>query len=173
MVSVPKKTSQTQAPTAPYSQPPKSPHRQQPKKASALRLKRPIPAASLAKAEAVFKTFNLSKFAKKELPPNYVAKGKRHEPVQKQRITQKLTELNEQESNNVGMTVAIPKSSIQQAFPKLNQKTKTIDLNDLMNFIQQNIRGKQFVSSGNPTLNRLSIRAQVQQILRAKQGDSK
>jgi hypothetical protein len=34
-----------------------------------------------------------------------------------------------------------------------------------MSLIQQNIRGTEFYASGNPTLNRLAIQSQVQQII--------
>ena len=136
-----------------------------PKKTTALRLKARVPAKSISKAKAVFKSFNLSKFAGKELPPNYVAAGKDHKPVQKRGMLQKLSDLKGQPNPNAGMTIALPTASFQQVLPKLNQKAKTIDLTDLMTFVQQNMRGTQFFANGNATLNRLSIRSQVQRIL--------
>jgi hypothetical protein len=144
-----------------------------PKKASAFRHNLRVPAASIKKAKAVFTNFNLSNFAGKEPPANYVVAGKDRASVQKQMVIQKLKDLKGQQNPNVGMTVALPKVTVQQVFPKLNQTAKTIDLSDLMDFVQQNMRGKQFFASGNPTLNRLSIRSQVQQILRTQKGGTK
>ena len=69
------------------------------------------------------------------------------------------------------MTIALPEATIKQLLPSYDAKAGTIDLGEVMRLIQQNMRGTEFYAKGNPTLNRLAIQSQVQQIIdTVKQG---
>jgi hypothetical protein len=51
------------------------------------------------------------------------------------------------------MSVALTPTSVAQLLPSLNAKTGTVGLAELLAALQQNLRGKQFYATGNPTLN--------------------
>ena len=146
-----KKSSPAQHPTKPHS-----PAR-----------KRAIPAKFVTKAKEAFKNFSLSKFAGKEMPSNHVVTGDSPAEAQRLMISQYLDALNNADVSTPvrAMTIALPAASIKQLLPSFDVETRTIDLGEVMNLIQQNMRGTQFYANGNPTLNRLAIQSQVQQII--------
>ena len=138
------------------------------------RINRAIPATSIARAKAAFKNFSLSKFAGTEFPANYVASGQSVAAVQQQVIQQHVEKLNQQDVPTRSLTVALPPSAIKKLFPSLNQHGGTIDLGEVLTVVEQNTRGTEFYAHGNPTLNRLSIEARVQQMINSvKQGGDK
>jgi hypothetical protein len=51
------------------------------------------------------------------------------------------------------MSVALTPTSLAQLLPSLNAKTGMVGLTELLAALQQNLRGKQFYATGNPTLN--------------------
>jgi hypothetical protein len=143
----------------------------QPKTSSAPVLKPPVPAASVAKAKKAFKSFSLSKFAGNSVPLNHVAVGQSPAAAQQRVISQHIDNLNGMGGSTRAMTIALPDATIKQFFPSFNAKAGTIDLGEVMSFIQQNMRGTEFYANGNPTLNRLAIQSQVQKIIDSvKQG---
>ena len=168
-----KKTPQTAKPAARAFRPAKSSPPQQPKTSSLPRLKRPVPAASVAKAKEAFKTFSLSKFAGNVISPNFVAAGQSPAPAQQRIISQQINKLNDAGASARAMTIALPDATIQQLLPSFDVKAGTIDLGEVMSLIQHNMRGTEFYAQGNPTLNRLAIQSQVQQIIESVKQDAK
>src|SRR5207302_10308821 len=105
---------------------------QRPKISSAPLPKRPVPAASLAKAKNAFKSFSLSKYASNAMPANQVAAGQSPTIVQRRIISQHIKKLGNAEAPARAMTIALPAATIKQLLPSFNPKTGTIDLNDVM-----------------------------------------
>ncbi|SRR5258708_30732977 len=145
-----------------------------PKTVSAPTLKRPVAAASVAKAKKAFNGFSLSKFAGNGTPSNYVASGQSPAQVQRAIISHHINQLNNADAPTRAMTIALPDAMLKQILPSLDAKARTIDLGEVMSFIQKNMSGTEFYANGNPTLNRLAIQSQVQQIIDSvKQGAKK
>jgi len=142
-----------------------SPEPQQPRTTFAPPLKRPLPAKSVAKAGSAFKNFSLSKFAGQSTPPHYVPAGETPTTVHRKIIMQHMQKLSETDTSNGAMTFALPQATIKKLLPSYNPDAATIDLSDVMNLIAKNMRGTEFYSNGNPTLNRLALQSQVQQII--------
>lgn len=145
----------------------------QPKTSFAGVLKRPLPAASVAKAKKAFKSFSLSKFAGNATPSNYIAAGQNPAEAQRQEISRHLNLLSNPDAPPRAMTIAFPDATIKQLLPSLNAKAGTIDLGEVMTLIQKNMRGTEFYANGNPTLNRIAIQSQVQQIIDNVKQDGK
>jgi hypothetical protein len=139
------------------------PPKRTPRSAPATR--RSIPAGSRVKAAKVFKHFSLSKYAGNATPPNHVVTAQSVVSTQRRIISRQITKLGNSTSSVRGMTIALPTASLKQLLPSFNQKTNTVDLNDVIHLIQQNVRGTEFYARGNPTLNRLAVESQLQQIL--------
>jgi hypothetical protein len=137
----------------------------QPKTSSAPVLKRPVAAASVAKAKKAFNSFSLSKFAGDALPPHYVAPGQSPAEAQRRKISQHLDTLKNAVAPTRAMTIALPDATLKELLPSLDTKAGTIDLADVMSLIQKNMGGTEFYANGNPTLNRIAVQAQVQQII--------
>ncbi len=148
-------------------------------KIPALHAKQPLPAKSLAKADKVFENFSLSKFPKRSTPPNYVV-GDKHKTspaahrvpsaqevqhCQRKLIEQHLKKLRKMDSPNRGMALSLSRSDMNAFFPSYNEKKRTLELSDVMKLISRNVRGTEFYAKGNPVLNRLALKAQVQQIM--------
>jgi hypothetical protein len=161
---MPKETSPTIKPAARSSQSGKSSPAQS-KALSAAALRRPVPATSVANAKKAFNSFTLSKFAGNGTPSNYVAAGQSPAEAQRAKISQHLDNLSNADAPPRAMTIALPDAKLRQLLPSFNAKAGTIDLGELMSLIQQNIKGTEFYANGNPTLNRLAIQSQVQQVI--------
>jgi hypothetical protein len=142
-----------------------SPPAAQPKTLSAPGLKRPVAAASVAKAKKAFNSFSLSKFADNGTPSNYVAAGQSPAQVQREVISHHINQLNNADAPTRAMTIALPDAMLKQLLPSLDAKARTIDLGEVMSLIQKNMNGTEFYANGNPTLKHLDIQSQVQQII--------
>jgi len=151
--------------------PPKSPS-----PSPTLRVKRPLPAKSVQKAADAFKKFSLSRFAQNATPANYVPAGQAKTPsavaaVQRKSVTTHTAALAANPPRTLGMSVALTPTSVAQLLPSLNAKTGTVGLAELLAALQQNLRGKQFYATGNPTLNlvvqNFTLLSQVQAYLSA------
>jgi len=133
--------------------PPKSPS-----PSPTLRVKRPLPAKSVQKAADAFKKFSLSRFAQSPTPANYVPTAQAKRPsavvaVQRTSVTTQMASLAANPPRTLGMSVALTPTSLAQLLPSLDAKTGTVGLAELLAVLQQNLRGKQFYATGNPTLN--------------------
>jgi hypothetical protein len=167
---MPKEASPSIKPAARSSQSGKS-SRAQSKTLSAAALGRPVPATSVAKAKKAFNSFNLSKFAGNGTPSNYVAAGQSPADAQRRKISQHLDNLSNADAPTRAMTIALPDATLKQLLPSLNTKAGTIDLGEVLSLMQKNMSGTEFLSNGNPTLNRLTVQSQVQEIIdNVKQG---
>src|SRR5258708_5098584 len=116
----------------------------QPKTSSARALKRPVPAASVAKAKKAFKGFSLSKFAGNPIPANHVAAGQSPVEVQRRLISTHIENLNHADTPTRAMRVALTDTTIRQLLPSFNVEDGTVDLGEVMGVIQQNMRGTEF-----------------------------
>ena len=108
------------------------------------------------------------------MPSNFVAAGQSPAKAQQRIISQHIDNLNNADAPTRAMSIALPDGTIKQLLPSFNAKAGTLDLGEVMSLIQQNTRGTEFYANGNPTLNRLAIQSQVQQIIDSvKQGAKK
>jgi hypothetical protein len=143
---------------------------------SAIILKRPLPTASVKKAQKAFENFRLSKFTKKSLPANHVGEGKDASPVhvvQRNLISQKIQTLNNNNAPTQGMTLALTAEQIKSLLPSYREKTGTVELSDVLSLLTKKMKGTEFYSNGNPTLNRLALQSQVDQIIQSVKQESK
>jgi len=166
------KTLQTETPAQRAPLPAQSPP-QQAKTSSLARLQPPVPAASVTKAKTAFKSFSLSKFAGNATPLSHVAAGQSPAEAQRRMISQHIDNLNNADAPARAITIALPDAVIKQLLPSLNTKRGTIDLGEVINLIQNNMRGTEFYANGNPTLNRLAIQGQVQKIIDSVKQEAK
>ncbi len=162
---MPKKTSQSSPDPAEPPKLPKPSASARPKASPPPALKRPLPAASVARAKKAFKGFSLSRFARDATPSNYVAPGQSPAEVQRQVISKHIDKLKTADGAQRSMTIALPVATIKQLLPSFDTKAGTVDLKDVLSLIQNNMGGTEFYAHGNPTLNRLTVQAQVQQII--------
>ncbi len=130
------------------------------------------PIKSIAKAKVAFRNFNLSKFASTSTPPNYVASGENAATAQIRVISQSIDNPSAVETSNRAMTVALTNADITQ-LPSFDPKKGTVDLSDLMNWIQKSMSGTEFYARGNPILNRLSVQLAADQIINDIKGGAK
>ncbi len=107
------------------------------------------------------------------MPSNHVPAGQRPADVQQQVISRHIDQLKDAPLATRAMTIALPEATIKKVFPSLDAKTRTIDLGEVLRTIQQYMGGTEFYASGNPTLNRLAIQSQVQQIMDTVKQDAK
>lgn len=140
-----------------------------------LRVKRPLPAKSVQKAADAFKKFSLSRFAQNATPANYVPAAHAKTPsavaaVQRKSVTAQIAARAANPPRTLGMSVALTPTSLAQLLPSLNAKTGMVGLTELLAALQQNLRGKQFYATGNPTLNlvqNFTLLSQVQAYMSA------
>jgi hypothetical protein len=126
-----------------------------------------LPPRSIDRADSVFRTFSLSRFPKDTESASYVnpAEGATAQSVQREVIGRQLQRLSASETANVGMTLALPRSTVGELLPSLNEKTATIELSDVLKIVAQHMRGTEFYASGNPALNRLALQARAREIV--------
>ena len=141
-----------------------------------LRVKRPLPAKSVQKAADAFKKFSLSRFSQDARPANYVPSAQVKTPsavaaVQHKSVTTQIAALAAAPPRTLGLSVALTPTSLTRLLPSLNAKTGTVELTELLAALQQNLRGKQFYATGNPTLNQVvqnfTLLSQVQAYISA------
>jgi hypothetical protein len=135
-----------------------------------------LPAKSKDDAETAFKDFSVSRFAKGTQPAGYVDPADGPTAVhsaQRRIITQHLNQLSAPDAPDGGMTLALPAAEIEKLLPSLNAEAATIDLTDVLNVIDQHMRGTEFYASGNPVLNRVSLQAQARALIAAMRGSGK
>ena len=159
----PTPTSQARATRSTQSPRPPAPARPNPLPSSGP--KRTLPAKSVEKAKSAFSKFTLSKFAGKEPPPNYVTKERTLTGVQRRLISNKIDTLKSSPPNR-SMTLALPPGQIEKLLPSFDSKSGRVQLGDVLGAIQQRMSGTEFYARGNPTLNRLAVEANAQQILK-------
>ena len=123
--------------------------------------RRELTPASLAKAKAAFSSFSLSKYAKGKPPVNHVAPGETAPAVQLRSMSSQVPQL----PPNGVLSVALPKAQLAALLPSYDAGAGTVSLDDVMHALEKNMRGHEFFSTGNPTLNRLAIQTQVQDII--------
>jgi hypothetical protein len=136
-------------------------------------LKRPLPAESIAKARSAFKNFSLSKFAGQSTPSNYVPAGETPAAVHRKIIAQHMQKLSEEDTSNQGMTLALPTGEIKNFLPSYSEKGGTAALSDVLSLLTKKMSGTEFYANGNPTLNRLALQSQVDQIIQSVKQETK
>jgi hypothetical protein len=126
-----------------------------------------LPPRSVDRADSVFKSFSLSSFPKDTESVSYVnpADGATTQSVQREVIGRQLARLRAMDAASVGMTLALPRSMVEELLPSLNEKTSTIELSDVLKVVAQHMRGTEFYASGNPALNRLAVQARAREIV--------
>jgi hypothetical protein len=126
-----------------------------------------IPTSSLSKAKAAFKNFSLSKFSGASAPPaNLVQQGQQVAAVQERTQVNHLKSL---DASGRKLRVALSDSDVKKLLPSFNGTT--VDLAELLTLIQGTMRGTEFYCLGNPTLARLGVQSEADQIIQTvKQG---
>jgi len=110
------------------------------------------------KAANAFKNFSLSRFAQNATPANYVPAPQAKVPaavaaVQRKSVTTQISAMAANPPRTLGMTVALTPTSLATLLPSLNANAGTVGLTELLGALQQNLRGKEFYATGNPTVN--------------------
>jgi hypothetical protein len=123
--------------------------------------RRNVPAASRAKAKAAFANFTLSKYGQGPTPANHVAPGQSAAAVQRDAMASQV----EQMPLNGAISIALPAAQLKALLPSYDPSTGTVSLDDVVNALEQNMRGHEFFANGNPTLNRLAVQSQVDDII--------
>src|SRR5215472_3034198 len=134
-----------------------------------------LPRASVEKANKIFENFDLSKFPKDSLPSNYVDRRKVKDPEavrtrQKELIRKQLEQVPETNTQNPGMMFAFRSEKlekIQRLLPGIQKGGGTIQLVDLLKYLQGKMNGTVFYSSGNPVLWPLTAETQFRSQARA------
>src|SRR5262249_29451507 len=143
----------------------KSPGSNQHPAPSAKLPQRALPRESVEKAKSTFKNFSLSRFGKEAVPANYVDRRRAKDPTavqtrQRELITQQLNKLPQTDTQNPGMTLAFPSAKLQEikkSLPGIEKDGGSIQLDDLLKYMQGKMNGTDFYSSGNPVLRRLTV----------------
>jgi hypothetical protein len=115
--------------------------------------------------DQAFKSFSLSKFADGAAPANYVARGRNAAQTQQALIAQAIKDSDNLDASDSGLTVALPPDTLKQLLPGLNAQGGKAELADVLRLFEQRMSGTEFYANGNPTLNRLAVQSQVQQIM--------
>jgi hypothetical protein len=126
---------------------------------------RTLPPHAVSRAKEAFKNFSLSKFAGNARPTNYVGHTQTMMDTQRRVISHNLTRLQGASGTPRAMTIALPAAALSKLLPSYDANTGKVDLADVLKLLEQNMTGTEFVANGNPTLNRLAIQSQVQQII--------
>jgi len=126
-----------------------------------------LPPRSVDRADAVFRSFSLSRSPEDTESVSYVnpAEGATVQSVQREVMGRQLEKLSATDDANVGMTLALPRSMVEELLPSLNERTSTIELSDVLKIVAQHMRGTEFYASGNPVLNRLALQARAREIV--------
>jgi hypothetical protein len=85
--------------------------------------------------------------------------------TQRRVISHNLARLQGASDTPRAMTIALPAAALSRLLPSYDANTGTVDLDDVLKLVEQNMSGTEFVAHGNPTLNRLAIQSQVQQMI--------
>jgi hypothetical protein len=141
------------------------------------RLANPGYQESRIRAAKRFKGFNLSKFAKSKTPQNYIDPKKVNDRAavhakQKELIENQLKKLKDKETQNGGLTLAVPVemlAEVKKALPGIDEKGGKIELHRLLSYLRGHMSGTSFYSRGNPVITRLTTemkaRAQARKII--------
>jgi hypothetical protein len=136
-----------------------------------------LPEKSHKAARSVFENFNASKFATGNLPSNYIPTEKTAAGVhrvasvaqvhefQKKELERHLRKIGKMHTPNRGLTIALSEEARKQHLPSFNAKKGTVDLKDVMNLIEKNMRGTEFFCKGHAVMNRLALRERAKEIL--------
>lgn len=116
---------------------------------------------SLAKAKAAFANFSLSKFPKGQTPATHVASGQTAAQVHRDAVSTHLADA----PLNGTMSFALTATALKSLLPSYDATKGTVSLDDVINALHGNMRGKEFYANGNPTLNRLAVQSQAQDII--------
>lgn len=126
-----------------------------------------LPPRSIDRADSVFRTFSLSRLPKGTESASYVNRdeGATAQSLQREVIGRQLERLSATDAANRGMTLALPRSTVEELLPSLNERASTIELSDVLKIVTQHMRGTEFYTSGNPALNRLVLQARAREIV--------
>ena len=157
---------------------------------SSARAARPEPRAisvalllSAQRAAKAFENFRLSKFAKNEVPGNYVhpeqvRDRKAVQDTQRKSITAQLRKLPKTDPRNAGVTITFPTAKLDEVrkhLPGVSENGGEVKLDALLAYLGARMNGRKFYARGNSTLQRLTTslaaRAQAKAMIeRVKKG---
>jgi len=123
-------------------------------------------AKSHAKAEKAFKSFTLSRFGDKGRPDNYKAPDEHVTVAQRRTITAHLKKQSAASKKDGApqraMTLALPLALRKELLP--SHSRNRVNLDEVVNVLTQYMRGRELVTSGDPTLNRLAVQSKISKI---------
>jgi hypothetical protein len=128
--------------------------------------KRADPAASVAKAKAAFKEFTLSRHAKGQPPPGYVAPGTDPKPKHRELMDAKLSNLQEASATR-RLNLALTPAQLKQLVPSYSADAAKASITEVTTVLKKYSRGTTFVQKGDPTLRRLALQSEVNQIMQS------
>jgi hypothetical protein len=132
---------------------------------------------SLVRATRRFKDFNLSKFAQGGTPRNHIDPKKAGDRTavrakQQELIEKQLKDLKDKDTQNIGLTLAIPVErlgEVKKALPGMSETGGKIELQHLLAYLRRHMNGTSFYSRGNPVMTRLTTetkaRSQARKII--------
>jgi hypothetical protein len=125
---------------------------------------------SMDRADSVFENFSLSEFSRGSKPASHVEAADGPAAVhsaQRQMMTRQLDRLSAVRTPGGGITLALPESEVATLLPTLNATNGTVELIDVLNIIEQNMRGTEFYATGDPVLNRLALQRRATELIAA------
>jgi len=140
-----------------------SPAKTPAKAAGTVRAKTPtqVPGTSLSKAQTAFRNFSLSRFPDaSSAPSSLVGSGQQVSAVQRQ---SQINHLKSLDASGRKLRIALSDSELKQYLPSYDGKT--VVLQELMDVIQEKMRGTEFYVAGNPTFVRLAVQSQAADII--------
>jgi hypothetical protein len=117
----------------------------------------------------------LSKFAKDEIPENYIDPRNAYDPkavhdAQKELISRQLRNLPDTDTRNSGLAITFPVAKLEEvktALPGMSEHGGEVKLDDLLTYLSGRMNGTTFYSRGNLVIKRLTAATQARSQARA------
>jgi len=130
-----------------------------------------VPAVSTKRAEAAFKDFKLGKPHSQVTVANRVtAKTPAGVHAAHRKVIAKNLDAMaafDAAGSNRAMTIALPPAVLKTQLPSFEHRKGEVDLSEVLAVLGKNMRGTEFYAKGEPTLHRLALQAQVQELVEA------
>ena len=125
-----------------------------------------VRARAAARAAAAFEGFSLSKHRDRPPPATHVSAGGNAAAVQRALIEAGLRQLGGVEASSGGLTLSVRPAALK-AVPSYNADDGTIGAGDMMSLLARHMKGNEFYAQGHPTLTRLGLQGQAQDLIAA------
>jgi hypothetical protein len=134
-------------------------------------LKNGPPAESVKRAAEVFKQFSLSRFAKGGRPPNFADSPDEAKALHRKLMGDRLADLAREASVNRRISIALTPKTLKRIVPSFGTDGQTVQTQEIISLLSTHLRSRQFTVTGNPTLKRVALQKEIDQIFdRIKDG---